>query len=142
MTTRNDAGGAPSDRPADVQRCPAVKRDGSACGAKAGPSGFCIGHTPRAQEARAKGGAGTSRQARALKALPPRLRPVADMLASALTEVHEGSLDPRAASAMASLAGALVRVVSAGEFEDRVRALEELQAQLREGNVLRGRGIA
>ena len=36
-----------------------------------------------------------------------------------------GKLDPRAASAMASLAGALVRAMTAGELEERLRALED-----------------
>ena len=36
-----------------------------------------------------------------------------------------GKLDPRAASAMASLAGALVRAITAGELEERLRALED-----------------
>ena len=39
--------------------------------------------------------------------------------------VHRGELDPRAASAMASLAGALVRTITAGELEERLRALED-----------------
>jgi hypothetical protein len=34
-----------------------------------------------------------------------------------MTEVHEGRLDPRRATAMASLAGAMVRVIKAGEEE-------------------------
>jgi hypothetical protein len=59
-----------------------------------------------------------------LKALSERLRPVADMLSQALEVVLAGDLDPRQASAMAALAGALVRVVNAGEREERLRALE------------------
>ena len=35
------------------------------------------------------------------------------------------NLTPRAASAMASLAGALVRAMTAGELEERLRALED-----------------
>ena len=57
--------------------------------------------------------------------LPARLRPVADLLEKALEEVHEGQLDPRVATAMASLAGALVRVFQAGEMEERMRKLEQ-----------------
>lgn len=56
--------------------------------------------------------------------LPERLRPIADTLAGALDEVHRGELDPRQATAMAALAGALVRVVTAGEYEERLRTLE------------------
>ncbi len=45
-------------------------------------------------------------------------------LLDALDEVHAGTLDPRQASAMASLAGAIVRAYSVGVLEDRVAALE------------------
>ena len=113
------------ETPSIPQRCAATRRDGAPCTAQSGPSGFCIGHNPGAQEARRKGGHGKSRAERARKLLPARLRPVADALEKALDEVHRGELDPRAASAMASLAGALVRVTTAGELEERLRSLEE-----------------
>ena len=41
-----------------------------------------------------------------------------------MQEVHDGELDPRQAQAMASLAGALVRVITSGELEERLRSLE------------------
>jgi len=53
------------------------------------------------------------------------MQPVVTILEKALDEVHRGELDPRAASAMASLAGALVRTITAGELEERLRALED-----------------
>ena len=56
---------------------------------------------------------------------PARLQPMVSLLEDALGEVHRGELDPRAASAMASLAGALVRTITAGELEERLRALED-----------------
>ena len=59
--------------------------------------------------------------------LPARLRPIAVMLEEALGEVHHGNLDPRVATAMASLAGALVKVITSGEMEERLRALEVRQ---------------
>ena len=71
------------------------------------------------------GGYGRSRAARAQKLLPSRLRPVATLLEKALQQVHDGALPPGVAQAMASLAGALVRVISSGELEERVRTLEE-----------------
>ena len=79
--------------PSVTQRCTSLRRNGSPCMARAGTSGYCIGHAPGAQDA--------------------------------LGEVHRGELDPRAASAMASLAGALVRAMTAGELEERLRALED-----------------
>jgi hypothetical protein len=119
------------------QRCPAVRRDGTPCSAMAGSSGFCVGHDAGAQEARRKGGQSTSRAARAQRLLPARLRPVADRLEQALRQVHDGELDPRLATAMASLAGALVRVLTSGEMEERLRALE---AQVK-GNASRERTV-
>ena len=76
-------------------------------------------------EARRKDGHATGRAERAGKLLPARLQPMVSLLEDALGEVHRGELDPRAASAMASLAGALVRAMTAGELEERLRALED-----------------
>ena len=120
--------------PQNPQHCPATRKDGRQCTAAAGPSGRCIGHSPEAQEARRQGGYGRSRAARAGKLLPVRLRPVAEILETALKEVHEGKLDPRVATAMASLAGALVRVVTSGELEERVRQLEAAGNESRQAN--------
>ena len=95
------------------------------CTAQAGASGYCIGHDPGAQEVRRKSGHATSRAETAGKLLPARLQPVVALLENAMGEVHRGELDPRAASAMASLAGALIRAMTAGELEERLRALED-----------------
>ena len=111
--------------PSVTQRCTSTRRDGSPCTAQAGTSGYCIGHDPGALDARRKGGHATSRAERAAKLLPARLQPMVSLLEDALGEVHRGELDPRAASAMASLAGALVRAMTAGELEERLRALED-----------------
>ena len=111
--------------PSVTQRCTSTRRDGLPCTAQAGTSGYCIGHDPGALDARRKGGHATSRAERAGKLLPARLQPMVSLLEDALGEVHRGELDPRAASAMASLAGALVRAMTAGELEERLRALED-----------------
>ena len=79
---------------------------------------------PGAQEARRKGGHATSGTERAGELPPARLQPVVSILEGALGEVHRGELDPRE-SAMASLAGALVRAMTAGELEERLRVLED-----------------
>ena len=115
------------ETPSIPQHCPAVRKDGARCMARPGPSGYCIGHNSGAQDARRKGGRGKSRAERAGKLLPARLRPVADILEKAIGEVHLGALDQRQASAMAALAGAIVRVITAGELEERLRALEARQ---------------
>ena len=111
--------------PSIAQHCVSTRQDGAPCTAQAGTSGYCIGHDPGALEARRKGGHATSRAERAGKLLPARLQPMVSLLEDALGEVHRGELDPRAASAMASLAGALVRTITAGELEERLRALED-----------------
>ena len=111
--------------PSIAQHCVSTRQDGAPCTAQAGASGYCIGHAPGAQDARRKGGHAKSRAERAGKLLPARLQPMVSLLEDALGEVHRGELDPRAASAMASLAGALVRAMTAGELEERLRALED-----------------
>ena len=113
------------ETPSVTQRCTSDRRDRAPCTAQAGASGYCIGHDPGALDARRKGGHGTSRAERAAKLLPARLQPMVSLLENALGEVHRGELGPRAASAMASLAGALVRAITAGELEERLRALED-----------------
>ena len=113
------------ETPRIAQHCVSDRRDGTPCTAQAGASGYCIGHDPGALEARRKGGRAKSRAERAGKLLPARLQPMVSLLEDALGEVHRGELDPRAASAMASLAGALVRAMTAGELEERLRALED-----------------
>lgn len=85
-------------------------------------------HDPtRAEErddARRRGGTNSSNIARLHGLVPPRLLAIFDALETAMTEVHNGGLDPRQAQAMASLARALVAVLTAGELEQRVRDLE------------------
>jgi len=48
-------------------------------------------------------------------------------LLDALDEVHAGELDPRQASAMASLAGAITKAYGVGVLEERLTALETAQ---------------
>ena len=102
------------ETPSVTQRCTSTRRDGAPCTAQAG-----------APEARRKGGHAKSRAERAAKLLPARLQPVVSLLENALGEVHRGELDHRQAAAMASLAGALIRAMTAGELEERLRALED-----------------
>lgn len=92
-------------------------------------------HSPtlreKAQEARRAGGYNSARAARLGKLVPPRLMSVYDRLEEALGQVHQGELEPRIAQAMAALAGAMVRVLTSGELESRVRALEAASPQAR-----------
>lgn len=56
--------------------------------------------------------------------MPATLRPIIGALLDALDEVHDGTLDPKRASAMAALAGAITRAYGVGVLEERVAALE------------------
>src|SRR4051794_38526727 len=103
-----------SDADTNIQRCPALRKDGSPCRAKPTASGWCVGHDPQSTNWRVKGGANTTRAHRADKLLPARLRPVADGLMRAFAGVEAGTFDLKRAACMAALASALVRVVQAG----------------------------
>ncbi|MBM3943365.1 MAG: hypothetical protein FJ316_10685 [SAR202 cluster bacterium] len=109
-------------------RCAATRKDGAPCRGQAIDGTFCLAHSPayqeRMAEARKKGGHGKSRANRAEKLMPAHLRPVYNLLAQALIQVFQGGLAPQQASAMAALAGAMVKVLTAGELEDRLRTLE------------------
>src|SRR5262245_54311406 len=110
-------------------RCAAARADGRPCGAPPLPGRrFCFAHDPaRAAErtaARQRGGRNRGHLVRLRAMTPPRLVAVFDVLERALAEVHAGDLDPKQAQAMAALASAMVRALTAGELEQRVRALE------------------
>ena len=124
MTTENPVATTEGKR----QRCREVKADGSRCRAWATASGLCIFHTPGGQEARRKGGMNSSRKARADKLLPLRLRPLLELLEQALVEVHDGNLGHSQGSAMATLAGAIVKLYESGVLEERLTALEQRAA--------------
>jgi hypothetical protein len=107
--------------PADGPTCPAPTKTGKPCHGIPAESGYCFAHDPATKEkreaARVKGGENSSHAARLEKLLPSRLRPTFDRLEAAMKEVHEGRLDPRRATAMASVAGAMVKIIKAGEQE-------------------------
>ena len=109
-------------------RCKSKTRSGDPCKGFALKDGYCFSHSPTLErkrlEARAKGGKNSARSARLMGLVPPRLMPVYDRLESALEEVHTGTLESKQASAMAALARAMVAVLTSGELEERVRAIE------------------
>ena len=116
-------------------RCKGARRDGSPCQAPPaalGPAGFCWAHDPAQAEsrraARAKGGQNRATAKRVDKLVPATLRPVVGMLLAVLDEVHDGRLTPAQASAMAAVAGAVVKVYQVAELEQRVEALEAVTA--------------
>lgn len=110
-------------------RCQGRRRDGRPCTSPlVGSDGYCFAHSPtRVAEQRAaqqRGGLHKANLVRLRRLCPPRLVPIFEQLETALGEVHSGTLDPRAAVAMAALARALVAVLQAGEVEQRLRELE------------------
>ncbi len=107
--------------PTDGPACSAPTKTGKPCRGRPAESGYCFAHDPATKDkreaARVKGGENSSHAARLEKLLPSRLRPTFDRLETAIKEVHEGRLDPRRATAMASVAGAMVKIIKAGEEE-------------------------
>ena len=108
-----------------TERCPAIKKNGSRCTARAVAGGFCIGHRPEAEEARRMGGTASSNANRARKLLPSRLQPVAEAMEIALTEVHTGKITPAQATAMASVASIYLKLHTVVDFEERIKKLED-----------------
>ena len=110
------------------KRCRNLARNGQPCRGYALEDGYCFSHSPALEkkrfEARAKGGRNSSRTARLIGLVPPRLVPVYDKLETALIEVHSGKLDSKQATAMATIARAMVSVLTIGELEERLRNLE------------------
>ncbi len=112
-----------------VANCAGTRADGQPCGAPiAGDDGYCYSHDPtRSIErhlARRRGGQNSASAARLRGLVPPRLLSVYGRLEAALEDVRTGTLTPQQATAMASVARALVSVLTAGELEQRVRDLE------------------
>ncbi len=120
----------------ETRRCRGIRRDGAPCQAPPhtiGLSGYCWAHDPAKaaaqRAARAKGGRHKATAARAEKLVPATLRPTLATLLAAVDEVQDGRLAPGQASAMASLAGAIVRLYQTGVLEERIASLEALQEQ-------------
>ncbi len=78
----------------------------------------------RANEARRRGGHGKANTARARKRMGAELQDIVKMVEAALGGVYKGSLTPQQGSAIASLAGAWVRIHELGEVEQRIADLE------------------
>ncbi len=113
------------------RQCRGRTKAGQPCRAPAStirPSGFCPAHDPgnvtAFREASARGGRGKATARRVDKLVPATLKPVIGTLLGALEEVHDGTLDPKVANAMAALAGAVGRLYQTGVLEERIAALE------------------
>jgi len=108
--------------------CKASRQDGKRCGGKALASGFCFAHDPELQDARrrgrTRGGQNKANVTRAIKAAPPPIAGVLGSLMNALQETHDGTLEPRQAQAMASLASSIGQLIRVHELERRIEAME------------------
>lgn len=116
--------------------CGGTRHDGSRCRSTVVlASGYCAAHDPDRQAemavARAKGGRGKARTARIERLVPSTLKPVLATLLETLGQLHSGELDPKTGSAMAAVAGAIVKVYQAGTLEERLQALEQAYADER-----------
>jgi hypothetical protein len=112
------------ENPTERLRCKATRKDGKPCRGWAQADGYCVGHSPKAEDWRRKGGKNSSKIARADKLLPLRLRPILELLERALTEVYGGELDLRRGTAMASIANAIIKAYESGVMEERLAILE------------------
>lgn len=116
----------------NAKQCAGTRKDGSPCTARVmGAGAYCFAHDParvaERDQARRKGGQGRATRARLDRLVPATLRPMIGALLDALGEVHAGDLDPKRASAMAALAGAITRAYGVGVLEERVQALEAVE---------------
>ena len=122
---------------ADEQTCLGTRRDGSPCQARPLPDRpYCWAHDPESEERRRQayreGGFGRANAKRAGKLVPSQLRPLFTTLVMALRDVRDGRLDPRRATAMACLVGAMCRLFPLIDVEQRLAALEtELRRDVR-----------
>jgi hypothetical protein len=105
--------------------CTARRKDGSPCSLSALPSeSVCFAHSARFREGKVKGGHHSARAARLDAMLPARLRPLLDDLLTLFRGTYAGTIPADRARACANVAGAIVKVLTAGELEERMRELE------------------
>lgn len=124
-------------------KCSATRTNGTPCQAVALPGReLCWAHDPehreKASAARRAGGANRSNLARAARHIPRDMKDLTRRLLEAIDQVHRGELEPRSLTAMASGAGAVVRLYEVGELEARLEALEERAAQPKGATSRRG----
>ncbi len=121
------------------KRCAASRKDGQPCGAPVlDGRDRCFAHDPtrrtEREAARRKGGENSATAARAERLVPSHMKPVLGAVLAALRDVRAGTLTPAQGSAIASLAGAAVRVYQVGIIEERVAALEAAQVTQEAGS--------
>lgn len=122
-----------------MSQCETRRANGERCRAQALPGRpLCFAHDPenraRAGDARRKGGQNSGNVVRAARRIPKDMADLVKRLLEAVDAVESGALDHRRATAMASLAGAVVRVYETGELEQRLAELEERAGQQQGGS--------
>jgi hypothetical protein len=65
--------------------------------------------------------------------VPTTLRPVLTTLLEVLEETRRGELDPKIAGALASVAGAIVKVYASATVEQQIADLQDQVNRLRKG---------
>ncbi len=113
--------------------CTATRADGTPCKGRALPGrSLCWAHSPdhqaKAVEARRKGGSNRSNASRAKKHMSREVRDIVQIVEAAMGGVLQSKITPPQAQAVASLAGAWVKLHELGEMESRLRDLEERAA--------------
>lgn len=112
-----------------MNQCEATRASGDRCRAQALPGRpKCFAHDEDNRElanaARRKGGQNSGNVVRAARRIPRDMSDLVKRLLEAVDAVERGDLDHRRATAMASLAGAAVRVYEVGEVQQRLETLE------------------
>lgn len=118
----------------EARQCTATTKAGARCSIRrVMADGLCFYHSPLAaaqrMSASSAGGVGRGSTKRALKTLPPKLRTVAEKLHKAFEQACDDTLTSETAHLIAPLANALVKVLQAGEMEERMRRVEEQLAR-------------
>lgn len=91
-----------------VEECRGLRGDGTPCGSVAiGISGYCFAHDPDLAGERKLMNERVNITARRARAVDPDLEALVVRLEAAVAQVHEGTLDPQQALAMASLVQAM-----------------------------------
>jgi hypothetical protein len=79
------------------------------------------------------GGANRATTRRLEKLTPASMKPVLTKLFDALDGLEQGSVEPRTATAMASVSTAIVRIFEVAELEQRLQTLEAAHEHTRSG---------
>src|SRR3954451_15079158 len=118
-----------------LKRCTANNVSGSPCSSTpVRDDGYCYWHSPALaadrEDARRRGGAARSNQARAKKALPAGVLSTDELrgvLGITIARVLSGAVEPGVGSSVASLARAYVAVTEAGAVETLQSQVDELR---------------